>query len=148
MPSGGSVAGDASRFSCSLPTTRLDGYSDPPPTIPHTQYSRSCTLNSFNATTLVLQGYDINVEVETMAEAANGQLRKHATFTVYNPGSGDTYELLNLPVVDDGSWHDCVAGKDRLPWQLVSCRYQLDRSSNKIGFEYQWYCDDRDADHP
>ena len=70
-----------------------------------------------------------------------------ARFTILNPGSGDEYALSDIPVLDDGRWHDCKAGKVALPWQLVSCQYSLDRASGHVGFRLQWFCDDLDADN-
>lgn len=124
------VTSDLLAYTCSLPTTNISGYAayDFPPRMPHTSYKHSCTMNSMNSTELVLQDYE--VEGSDLA-----------SFTVYNPGPGDTYEIRNLTVIDDGLWHKCQGA---LPWQLVACDYLLNRSTNKIGFHFQWYCDDRD----
>lgn len=81
-----------------------------------------------NATELLVQDYDI---------AKDGT----ASFTVFNPGPGDIYALQNLTVLYDGIWHTC---QGTLPWQLVACDYLLDRSTSRVGFRFQWYCDDRD----
>jgi hypothetical protein len=109
--------------------------------MPHTYYTRSCTINSIsNTTTLGLRGY----QIESGTAQTNGGTSAVGTFALYNPGSGDTYKLQGMPVVDDGSWHECLAGSQALPWQLASCRYLLDRAKHRIGFQVQWYCDDRD----
>jgi len=94
--------------------------------MPHTSYARSCTINSIsNLTSLTLASYDISA----------------GNFTLTNPGSGDTYELANVPVSADGEWHSCLAG-DRVPWQLVGCKLNVGKEG--IKFEVQWYCDDRE----
>jgi len=85
-------------------------------------------MNSINSTELLLQDYHV-----TNASKAS--------FTVYNPGPGDTYAISNLTVADDGLWHKCQGS---LPWQLVACEYFLDRATSNVGFRLQWYCDDRD----
>ncbi|KAH8899941.1 hypothetical protein GQ53DRAFT_869196 [Thozetella sp. PMI_491] len=139
----GGVIGRTSDYNCSLPKTEFTGYSRPP-AMPHTLYKQSCTINSFDVSTLALEGYEIATPVNASA-AASGP--KVGTFTLKNPGSGDTYRLFRIPVQDDGVWHTCEAGEKPLPWQLVSCQYQLDRKSNYVGFQVQWYCDDRDPSH-
>jgi hypothetical protein len=122
---------------CSLPTTTFNGYTDNP-AIPHTSYNNSCTLNSIHATTLVLKAYEIG----TVAS------QKHANFTLFNPGSGDDYQLSRIPIQEDGAWHDCAAAdSDALPWQLVGCHYNLGKDHDKIAFKIEWYCDDRDPSH-
>ncbi len=120
------------------------------PSLPHTYYTRSCTINSLNKTSPTLKSY----ELETTAASDGGDSALHkllCSFTLFNPGPGDEYRVRRMPVQDDGHWHDCVASSaDPLPWQLVSCQYMLDRAvANKtaIGFRIQWYCDDRDPDH-
>lgn len=106
--------------------------------MPHTSYSRSCTIGSFiNVTSLSLKEY----QLETTDSSTVG------TFAIANPGSGDTYRLSKLAVVDDGAWHECVAGVGNLPWQLVGCQYLVDRKARRIGFRVKWYCDDRDPSH-
>lgn len=101
--------------------------------MPHTSYTHSCIMNSINSTELILRDYVIT---------NNGE----ASFTVYNPGPGDNYAMRNLTVEDDGLWHKCQGSADSssLPWQLVACDYLLGRAGSKIGFRFQWYCDDRD----
>jgi hypothetical protein len=93
-------------------------------------------MNSINSTTLLLRDYEI--------KASPGSQEDVASFTVFNPGPGDFYAIGEIPVIDDGAWHKCQGGRDSLPWQLLSCDYMLDRSVNKLGFRFQWYCDDRD----
>ncbi|KAK3938164.1 hypothetical protein QBC46DRAFT_265931 [Diplogelasinospora grovesii] len=136
---GGNVVGATSDYNCSLPATNLSGYADSMvPAMPHTYYTRSCTINSFNASSLSLREYQIDTS----------GTKKLGTFTLYNPGSGDTYRLYRMPVQDDGAWHQCIAGTEEpLPWQLVACQYQLGRKTGRIGFKMQWYCDDRDPNH-
>jgi hypothetical protein len=131
----GEETSDPSAYTCSLPTTNISGYAayDFPPQMPHTSYTHSCTMNSINSTELILRDYVMT---------NNGE----ASFTVYNPGPGDTYAIRNVTVEDDGLWHKCQGSADSssLPWQLVACDYLLDRAGSKIGFRFQWYCDDRD----
>ena len=124
------MGSDVSTYACSLPTTNISGYAsyDFPAVMPHTSYTHSCTMNSINSTELLLQDYHV-----TNASKAS--------FTVYNPGPGDTYAISNLTIADDGLWHTCQGS---LPWQLVACEYLLDRTASKVGFRLQWYCDDRD----
>lgn len=141
------MIGATSDYNCSLPTTAspvaFSGYVDSAPQMPHTSYTRSCTIRSIaNTTALGLSEYKI--------ESASGAPTSLAgTFKLHNPGSGDTYKLVRLPVVGDGGWHECSAGSgsQALPWQLVGCRYMLDRQGHRIGFQVQWYCDDRDPSH-
>ena len=116
----------------------ITGYNNPP-SMPHTTYSHSCTLNSFNSTSMLLKDYTIR--------AGSIDSAKIASFKVYNPATLDTYDLASMPVQDDGAWHPCVRGEVVLPWQLVSCQYILDRQTSFIGFRFQWFCDDRDPLH-
>jgi hypothetical protein len=92
-------------------------------------------MYSLNSTSLVLKSYEIG---------SNGK----ASFTIYNPGPDDEYELGGIAVQEDGLWHDCAPTNSPLPWQLASCEYFLDSTRNSIGFKLQWYCDDRDPYHP
>jgi hypothetical protein len=140
----GSVVGATSDYNCSLSTFpfAFTGYVDSAPQMPHTYYSQSCTIESITSTTtMALREYQI--------ESAPVQSQVNVTsvvgsFRLYNPGSRDTYQLYRMPVMDDGRWHECTAGPRDLPWQLAGCKYMLDRASHRIGFQVQWYCDDRD----
>lgn len=137
----GSIVGATSDYNCSLATTPLSftGYLDIPPQMPHTYYTRSCTITSMmNTTALALRAYTIESSGSGDAAALLG------SFTLFNPGSGDSYKIYRMPVVSDGGWHECTAGPRALPWQLVGCRYMLDRAGHRLGFQVQWYCDDRD----
>ncbi len=139
----GTITGTTSDYNCSLLTVPLafTGYLDSAPQIPHTSYTRSCTIESIsNTTALALREY----QIESGLVQTNSSTSVLGTFTLYNPGSGDTYRLHRMPVVDDGGWHECIAGSQALPWQLAGCKYKLDRGSHLLGFEVQWYCDDRD----
>ncbi|KAH6622517.1 hypothetical protein F5144DRAFT_537859 [Chaetomium tenue] len=132
-----------SDYNCSLSTSPVTftGYRAEVPPIPHTYYTRSCTINSIsNTTAMALRGY----RAETITLGSNNKTSMTGTFALYNPGSGDTYRLDRISVVDDGDWHACTAGSQSLPWQLVACQYMLDRDNNRLGFQVQWYCDDRD----
>jgi hypothetical protein len=133
---GGEMDGDTTKYTCSLPRTNFTGWPawDIPALLPHTSYTHSCTMNSVNSTALVLKSYGIETDAE---------MRKTASFTVFNPGPADEYAISDMPVLDDGAWHTC-AGIDSLPWQLLSCEYLLDRTTNNIGFRFKWYCDDLD----
>ncbi|KAM7193635.1 hypothetical protein V8F20_008272 [Naviculisporaceae sp. PSN 640] len=120
---------------CSLAeSTTLRGYINGGPGIPHTSYVRSCTLNSFNSTSIILKDYDITSN-------------KVGTFSLYNQGSGDIYKIAGVTVSDDGAWHDCNPS-EALPWQLDGCQYSLDAAHEKLGFRVKWDCDDRDPLHP
>jgi len=134
------VVGATSFYNCTITPTNFSGYSPDPPTMPHTSYSRSCTIGSVvNTTSLNLREY----EIDTLADGT-----KVGTFSLFNPGPGDTYRLYRIPVQDDGAWHECAAGtstpSEPFPWQLVKCRYLLDRENHHASFQIQWYCDDRD----
>ncbi|KAM7213826.1 hypothetical protein V8F06_010822 [Rhypophila decipiens] len=127
----------ASGSTCSLPqATTLNGYINAGPGIPHTSYVRSCTLNSFNSTSLTLKSYEIS-----------SATKKSATFDLYNQGSGDNYKIAGVALSDDGAWHDC-SPSEALPWQLDGCQYSLDAAHEKLGFKIKWDCDDRDPLHP
>jgi hypothetical protein len=107
------------------------------PTMPRTTYSRSCIIDSFaNIPSFILREYQIEAVVGLRNTT---QLR--GTFSVENPGSGDTYRLYHIPVsVGGGVWSVCRAGEDApLPPQLVICQYLLERRSGRIGFRFQWY---------
>ncbi|KAM7189426.1 hypothetical protein V8F20_010156 [Naviculisporaceae sp. PSN 640] len=146
----GDATGITSNYNCTLnkATVNLAGYSpEPPANMPHTSYSKSCTMGSvMNTASLSLREYEI---AETTS--GHGKTNKVGTFTLFNPGSGDTYRLYRMPVQDDGAWHECdkTAGTDSepFPWQLVGCRYLLDRAKHQASFQIQWYCDDRDPSH-
>ncbi|KAK3312032.1 hypothetical protein B0H66DRAFT_585215 [Apodospora peruviana] len=136
----GYIVGAQSEYNCTQLSTNFSGYSPDPPVMPHTSYSRSCTIGSIvNTTSLILREYQI--------DTATDGTHKLGTFSLYNPGPEDTYRLTKIPVQDDGAWHDCVAGSRPLPWQLVKCQYLLDREKHHASFQIQWYCDDRDPSH-
>ncbi|KAK4150235.1 hypothetical protein C8A00DRAFT_18217 [Chaetomidium leptoderma] len=145
----GLVIGAASDYNCSLltPPATFSGYVDKAPPMPHTYYSRSCTITSISDTTaLALQEYRIESAPIPAGDGNNKTSSVLGSFTLYNLGPGDAYKFSRMPVVDDGAWHDCTAGQEEaLPWQLVGCQYLLDRASHRLGFQVQWYCDDRDA---
>ena len=142
--------GDApSSYSCGLAPApgpiRFSGYWPKPPPMPHTTYSKSCTIGSFvNTTSLKLREYKIQTIV-----GADNRTQLVGTFEILNPGTGDTYRLDRIPITtDQGVWGGCRAGSGApLPWQLAGCQYSLERSSNRIGVRFQWYCDDRDPSH-
>jgi hypothetical protein len=139
----GSVVGATSDYNCSLSTlpVTFTGYVDVAPSMPHTYYTRSCTINSFsNTTSMALRAY----EIETAPQSDSNMTSVVGTFTLYNPGSGDTYKLRRMPVIDDGGWHECMVGPEALPWQLAGCKYMLDRQKHRLGLQVQWFCDDRD----
>jgi hypothetical protein len=124
----------SSSYSCSLPVMNITGWSSPP-SVPHTAWERSCTLNSLKTATLDLKSYDAGAAA--------------ASFELYNPGSGDTYALSDMAIPASGAWTPCVAGPgEKLPWQLASCSYSLDHAAGTVGFKLGWYCDDRDPYHP
>ncbi|KAK4162831.1 hypothetical protein QBC43DRAFT_321088 [Cladorrhinum sp. PSN259] len=105
--------------------------------------SRSCTPSSYtNITNFILREYQI--DTITTSNSA-GQLR--GTLSVENPGTGDIYKLDRINISTGGGvWSVCVPGKDApLPSQLVRCQYLIEKISNRIGFRFQWYCDDKDA---
>ncbi|KAK3371055.1 hypothetical protein B0T24DRAFT_680181 [Lasiosphaeria ovina] len=132
-----------STYNCTLPTspTRFSGYSPDAPTMPHTPYTRSCTIGSIvNSTSLALREFQIDDYTPGSSTAS---------FALYNPGPGDTYRLRGVPLHDDGGWHDCsaAAASPQLPWQLAACRYLVDRKAHRVGFQVEWLCDDRDPGH-
>lgn len=134
-----------SDYSCSLSRAPVvfTGYTDVVPLMPHTYYTRSCTIESLtNTTTITLREYRIESETDDGNKTALS-----GSFTLHNPGPGDTYRLHGIPILDDGAWHECTAGSEPLPWQLVGCRYLLNRETHMISFQVQWYCDDRDPSH-
>ncbi|XXG99729.1 hypothetical protein Hte_006070 [Hypoxylon texense] len=99
-------------------------------------------------TSMLLQDY----EIESFANAGDGtpptDLRKNATFTVYNDGPGDTYQISVTDVPTDGIWHECASGgSGSQPQQLALCQYLLDRAQGILAFTMQWHCDDRDPQH-
>ncbi|OIW29094.1 hypothetical protein CONLIGDRAFT_682011 [Coniochaeta ligniaria NRRL 30616] len=108
--------------------------------------NQSCTIDSFtNTTSFILREY----QIETVVGAGNStQFR--GTFSVENPGSGDTYRLYHIPIsVGGGVWSVCRAGDDApLPPQLVLCQYLLERRNGRIGFRFEWDCDGRDSNQP
>lgn len=115
------------------------------PAISLMEYSQGCTVDSFdNTTNFILREY----QIETITGADNNtQLR--GTFSVENPGSGDTYRLYHVPIsVGGGVWSVCRAGEDApLPEELARCQYVLEQRNHRIGFRFDWYCDGKDPDH-
>jgi len=108
--------------------------------------SRGCSITSFsNITNFILQEYEIETVVST-----DNTTQTLATFSVENPGSGDTYQLSRIPISTGGGvWSTCVAGQTPLPSLLQRCQYLLERrSGGRIGFRFQWYCDDKDPSRP
>ncbi|KAI1768027.1 hypothetical protein GGR53DRAFT_479573 [Hypoxylon sp. FL1150] len=105
---------------------------------------RSCTIHSFNMSSMLLQGYEIEAFTNTSDGAPLTDLRTNATFTVYNDGPGDTYRIPVIDVPTDGIWHECSPESGA---QLVICQYLLDRAQGILAFEMQWSCDDLDPQH-
>ncbi|KAL1841802.1 hypothetical protein VTJ49DRAFT_6555 [Mycothermus thermophilus] len=98
--------------SCGLSTApvTITGYVDRTPTMPHTVYSRSCTIQSITKTTaLGLREYRIDA---VGAPDGSDDSSAYGTFAVHNPRSGDTYEFDRMPVVPDGGWHDTSSGSN------------------------------------
>ena len=112
------------------------------PVIPRATDSGSCTVDSFaNITNFILREYLF----ESVGGAGDtAQLR--GTLTVENPGSNDTYRLYRIPLSTGGGvWSGCRAGEEApLPEQLARCQYVLERRISRIGFRFQWYCNDKD----
>ncbi|KAK0719362.1 hypothetical protein B0H67DRAFT_551746 [Lasiosphaeris hirsuta] len=104
--------------------------------------SRGCTLDSAaNTTSFILRDY----LVETVLGADN-TTQVRGTLSIENPSTGDTYHLVRIPVsVNGGTWSVCRAGDAPLPSQLARCQYLIERPSHRIGFRFQWYCDDKDS---
>ncbi|KAH8888539.1 hypothetical protein GQ53DRAFT_826230 [Thozetella sp. PMI_491] len=121
---------------CTIPATNFTGFAsyNTPSILPHTTYTHSCTMNSLNETYMTLKQYSDH--------------KPNASFTIYNPGSLDEYEIDGLSLTADSHWHQCDPSVGSLPWQLLSCEYSLDRSANQIGFRLRWACDDRDPYRP
>lgn len=133
-------------FNCTLPqnasTGVISGWAIPAPPLPHTSYMKSCTVNSVAATALQLTEYNyVSAQDQTEGSVL-------ASIAVRNPGSGDEFHMVDVPLRVDGQWHDCVFGSQPYPWQLVTCRYMLDNGSRGVGFQLAWFCDDRDPLHP
>jgi hypothetical protein len=129
-------------YDCNLPSQNFTGYDiREVPGLPHTYYTRSCTINSLNITNLWLTRYALQ------SITAGNDSSLTGSFTLFNPGSGDEYKLRDIPIHDDGQWHNCISGALPVPWQLISCEYALSSSAKTIRFKIQWYCDDRDPEH-
>jgi len=111
-----------------------------------TTSSQSCSIASFsNVTSFVLREYEIETVVGT------GDITQTlGTFSVENPGSGDTYRLDRMPISDGGGvWSTCRAGETPLPSLLQRCQYLLERrEGGRVGFRFEWYCDDTDPSQP
>ncbi|CCC07598.1 hypothetical protein SMACR_08151 [Sordaria macrospora] len=140
-------------FRCTTPATNFTGYeASQLPVMPHTLYTRSCTVGSVtNTSSLIVRGYEIRTETiprPSKSKTVSG------TFDLYNPGSGDTYRLHGLQIQDDGAWHECKlapteSGEQQpLPWQLYHCEYRFGPGLRDIAFKLKWECDDRDPLHP
>ena len=116
------------------PRQHVDGSLASPP---------NCASSSRNVTTMLLKVWDIY-----HAPSATAHLK--GTFTILNPGTGDEYKIRAMPFLDDGFWHDCVAGADPVPKQLVACQYQLDLVpiNTELDFQFQWLCADGDSKTP
>jgi len=104
--------------------------------------SRNCSVAGTTKTTgLILREY----RVETAVVNDTSQLI--ATFSIDNPSSGDTYRLVRMPFsVDTGVWNTCRPGDTPLPPLLARCQYYIERGrGGRIGFRFEWYCDDKDV---
>jgi hypothetical protein len=135
----------AASYQCTLERFNISGYVsyDIPKNMPHTSYTRSCTINSINTAPIILRNFFI-----TDITGANGEHpSRTVNVTLYNSGPGDEYKIRGMPLKDDGNWHACTAGFGSMPWQLLSCQYLMDNGTNAIGFRIQWFCDDRDPAH-
>lgn len=114
--------------------------------------SRSCSAASFaNATSFLLNEYRIettNTEVEQ--GLVGGTTRTLATFSVVNPGTGDTYRLHRIPIqAGGGTWSVCRPGETPIPSTLERCQYLLERRrGGRVGFRFQWLCDGKDPNKP
>ncbi|KAK3952975.1 hypothetical protein QBC32DRAFT_388929 [Pseudoneurospora amorphoporcata] len=140
-------------FRCTIPTTNFTGYeASQLPVMPHTPYTRSCTIGSVtNTSSLIVRGYDIRTETILRPSKSKTVTR---TFDLYNPGSGDIYRLHGLQIQDDAAWHECTlapteSGEQQpLPWQLYHCEYRFGPGHRDVAFKLNWACDDRDRLHP
>lgn len=140
-------------FQCTMPATNFTGYeASQLPVMPHTPYTKSCTIGSItNTSSLIVGGYEIRTV--TMLRP-NKSKTVSGSFDLYNLGSGDTYGLHGLQIQDDGAWHQCTlplteSGEQQpLPWQLYHCEYRFTPEHRDIAFKLSWACDDRDPLHP
>lgn len=149
----GRVLRPKATFQCTMPATNFTGYeANQLPVMPHTPYTRSCTIGSItNTSSLTVRRYEvttIKIVRPTKSTTITG------TFDLYNSGSGDTYRLPDLQLQDDGAWHECTlaptdSGEQQLlPWQLYHCEYRFGPGRRNLGFKLGWACDDRDPLHP
>jgi len=113
--------------------------------------SQSCSPASFtNITTFPLQEYLIETVTTPRDNGIQGATQTLATFSVKNPGSGDTYRLFRIPIsVGGGVWSTCIAGDTPLPAALKRCQYLLERrAGGRVGFRFQWVCEGGEGGKP
>lgn len=143
----------ADTFQCTMPATNFTGYEiSQLPIMPHTPYTRSCTIGSLtNTSSFIVREYEIRT---VTILRPNKSKTAFGTLDLYNPGSGDTYKLHRLQIQNDGAWHDCTLARTEsgqqqpLPWQLYHCEYRFGPGHRDIAFKISWACDDRDPLHP
>lgn len=80
-----------------MPAINFTGYeAGQLPIMPHTPYTRSCTVGSItNTSSLIVRGY----EIRTITILKPSRPKSvYGTFDLYNSGSGDTYRLRGLQI--------------------------------------------------
>lgn len=109
--------------------------------------NRDCSVASFaHVTDFILKEY----QIDSVLDKTTNRTQLRGTIAVENPGTGDTYRLVGIPISTGGGvWSVCIAGRDApLPAELERCQYVIERQFDRIGFRFQWFCDDKDPSHP
>lgn len=151
QPSYGNPTVNISLYSCTAPTKEIPGYQDPAPDLPHSNYNHSCTVNSFNLTSLELTYFIRSGQWALEQYDSPEVLTEYMVIQVYNPAADDTYHIIGsywLDGVNDkvngSGWMECYYPSPR---NLLGCQYMYDNATNTLGVRVQWFCDDRDPEH-
>jgi hypothetical protein len=140
-------------YSCTTPNNEsvtIAGYPEPAPDFPHSNYNRSCTINSFNLTTLVLTQF-VHQSQWALEQLNSPEVLTHdILIQLYNPATDDSYRIQEGWWEEQGAnetqgiWRECSDPNSQL---LLSCSFLYNNITNEIAVKVEWFCDDRDPEH-
>lgn len=151
-PYGTDITFYISTYSCTMATaqTTITGYPEPAPDFPHSNYNNSCTVSSFNLTSLSLTHF-VAKSLWALEQLSSPEVLTHDyLIQLYNPATLDSYRITGGWWEDQGStetqaeWRGCTS---YLPRSLLSCQFRYDNITNEIDLQVQWFCDELDPEH-
>ncbi|OIW33188.1 hypothetical protein CONLIGDRAFT_676990 [Coniochaeta ligniaria NRRL 30616] len=152
IPYGTDITYNISTYSCTLdsPQTTITGYPAPVPDFPHSNYNNSCTVSSFNLTSLSLTHF-VAKSIWALEQLGSPEVLTHDyLIQLYNPATRDSYRITGGWWEEQGSnetqavWRECDGNR---PQVLLSCEFRYDNVTNEVDVRVQWFCDELDPEH-